>query len=50
MAAVYVVLGITLIFWPSDFGLSGEIKIALGIILIVYGLFRAFRAYKQSAN
>jgi hypothetical protein len=50
MAAVYVVLGITLIIWPSDFGLSDEIKIALGITLIIYGAFRAVRAYKQSAN
>jgi hypothetical protein len=50
MAAVYVVLGITLIIWPSDFGLSDEIKIALGITLIIYGVFRGVRAYKQSAN
>ncbi len=50
MAAVYVVLGISFIALPFDFGLSKEIKVAFGSILIVYGVFRAVRAYKQSAH
>lgn len=50
MAAVYVVLGISVIVLPFEFGLQKEIKIAFGSILIIYGLFRAVRAYKQSAN
>ncbi len=50
MAAVYVVLGISVIVLPFEFGLQKEIKVAFGSILVIYGIFRAVRAYKQSAN
>lgn len=45
--AVYLCLGLAVIFW-KDFPLNMEFKyrIALGVLLVVYALFRFYRFFK----
>lgn len=48
MAIVYVLVGAGIIFWPfPDEILSEGIKTPFGIALIIYGIFRMYRVYKQ---
>ncbi len=49
MALVYIGLGI-IIFWKSEelFHLPTSYSIALGTILIVYGVIRGYRTYQRS--
>lgn len=47
MAFIYVVLGVFLLV-QHTFNLA--YKIPLGIVLIAYGLFRAFNAYQKSSR
>jgi len=48
MAVVYVALSIVLLFTPFfDRTVPKELKIGVGIVLGIYGLFRIYRAYKK---
>jgi len=50
MAVVYVVLGIVIIFTPFGEDIfPKKIKMVFGTAIIVYGVFRLFRAFKQMA-
>jgi len=47
IAAGYILLGILLIFHPSALGfLSKDMTRAFSVVLILYGLFRGYRAYQ----
>lgn len=50
MSLVYVLIGVGFVLMPWDVGMPEGVKIAFGVILIIYGLFRMVRAYKQSAD
>ncbi len=50
MAAVYVLVGIGIIAAPVNTGLPDSIKIAFGSLLILYGVFRMVRVYKQTGD
>jgi uncharacterized membrane protein HdeD (DUF308 family) len=50
MAAVYVLVGIGIIVAPVNTGLPDSIKIAFGCLLILYGVFRMVRVYKQTGD
>jgi hypothetical protein len=47
MSLVYIAIGIGLLFKSEGFGelIPAQYMPVLGIILIVYGLFRGYRAY-----
>jgi hypothetical protein len=47
MVIVYLGVGSWLIFSPIDIGrLSTTTRVILGIMMIFYGIFRAYRAYQ----
>jgi hypothetical protein len=47
MSIVYIAIGISLLFKSEGFGdlIPAQYMPVLGILLIVYGLFRGYRAY-----
>jgi hypothetical protein len=48
MVVLYIGLGTTIIFYPPGFlNLPGSYSTALGIMLIVYGIFRAYKIYQR---
>jgi cytochrome c biogenesis protein CcdA len=48
---IYLTFGIVLIFWTSfPVRLQPKYRIALGILLIVYGFFRFFRNFNTNNN
>ena len=48
MAIVYVAAGIFLIIYDSEALLINRTyRIAFGVLLLVYGLFRSYRAFKS---
>jgi cytochrome c biogenesis protein CcdA len=48
---IYLTFGIILIFWTSfPVRLQPKYRIALGILLIVYGFFRFFRNFNTNNN
>lgn len=48
MAVVYVVVGAGILFWPFPVELlSKELKTPFGVALIIYGIFRMYRVYRQ---
>ena len=50
MALLYVAVSIILLFTPLfDRSIQGGLKITLGIICGLYGLFRVYRAYNKIA-
>ncbi|MFT3738593.1 MAG: substrate-binding domain-containing protein [Breznakibacter sp.] len=52
MAFVYAMLGLVLLFAGQDFGMiSGNVRIAMGILLLLYGSFRIYLVFhKKSTN
>jgi len=48
MAIAYLALGIVLLFTPLFiYQIPGGLRIGLGVILVSYGVFRVYRAYKK---
>ena len=48
MAVLYLLLGIVFLFTPLfDGAIAGWVKIALGVLLSVYGVFRVYRAVRK---
>ncbi len=51
LGIAYILAGIGIIVVPADvMGLTDSVKIALGSLLILYGIFRTVRAYKQRTS
>ena len=53
MAIFYMAIGIWVLIHPNSFGsfnLDPMFGRLIGVILIAYGCFRAYRAYTSSAN
>ncbi|WP_290847531.1 hypothetical protein [Flavobacterium sp.] len=48
---VYLFLGLAVIFW-KDFPINMEFKyrVAFGVLLIVYALFRFYRFFKETPD
>jgi hypothetical protein len=48
MAVVYVAAGVFLILYDSEsLPVNRTFRIIFGILLLVYGIFRSYRAYKS---
>ena len=47
MAAAYICIGAALITRPDLININGAYALPLGILLIAYGLFRAFKVYQR---
>lgn len=48
MAVLYLVFGSIFLFTPIfDKVIQGKLSIALGIVLVLYGIFRIFRAIRK---
>ena len=48
MAFAYLAVSIVLLFTPLlKSNVGGELRIGLGVMLGLYGLFRVYRAYKK---
>jgi uncharacterized membrane protein HdeD (DUF308 family) len=50
MSVLYLVFGIILLFVPFQSLIPSQIKIALGVVFIIYGVFRVFRAKKRLSS
>jgi hypothetical protein len=49
MSAVYIAIGFTILFNPGagvERYLPAQFAPALGVLLVIYGIFRGYRAYK----
>jgi len=44
---LYIGLGLYLLIEPHSFNLPGSAQLILGIVLVVYGLYRVFRTIKK---
>jgi hypothetical protein len=47
MSIVYLALAVILLFTPLFPSIQGGLRIGIGILFGLYGLFRTFRAYKK---
>jgi uncharacterized membrane protein HdeD (DUF308 family) len=47
MSVLYLVFGIVLLFVPFQSLIPHSVKLALGVLFIIYGIFRVFRAKKR---
>lgn len=51
MVVLYLVLGFLFIFSPGFLPeLNGNAKLIFGVILVIYGIFRASRAFKSLSH
>jgi hypothetical protein len=51
MAVLYLAVGLTLLLADmSRFRIQGVLKILLGVLFTVYGLFRIYRAFKNAVS